>query len=222
MNREILIANTKTQQSYTIQSSATTLGELQDQMSAMGIDFRGMSFTEGISKTQLTDRDSQLPTNVMYKGQPTNRLAILLTNTTKNIASGAVEVREYSRKEAYAVIKEMGPEAAAEIKRQFGRNFTQVPTTSLWEYINAHSEETENPETTEETQQEEQKKPADVKDAPHPDTVEWIYIGIKSMVKNGLLYIDDVAVIADLVSELYSRLKEEEPKIDLNEMLKNF
>ena len=66
MERNIKIANTKTQQRYTITTSATTLGELQDQMLAQGIDFAGMSFTEGLSKTQLLTRDTPLPTNVMY------------------------------------------------------------------------------------------------------------------------------------------------------------
>ena len=100
--RTIAIANTKTQKRYTIESAATTLGELQDQMIEQGIDFSGMTFTEGISKTQLLTRESLLPTNVMYKGQPTNNLVMLLTNPNKQIASGAM-----NRKELYAKIKEL-------------------------------------------------------------------------------------------------------------------
>ena len=89
MEREILIANTKTQKRSKITTSATTLGELKNDLRAAGIDFSNMTFTEGISKTQLLSDDTQLPQNVMYKGQPTNNLVILLTNTKKNIASGA-------------------------------------------------------------------------------------------------------------------------------------
>lgn len=131
MEREILIANTKTQKRSKINSSATTLGELKAELRAANIDYSNMTFTEGISKTQLLDDATQLPQNVMYKGQPTNNLVILLTNTKKNIASGAS-----SRKEAYALIKENGLQDV--VKAKFGRNFTQVPTEDLLELLAEH------------------------------------------------------------------------------------
>lgn len=138
MEREILIANTKTQKRSKVTTSATTLGELKADLRAAGIDYNGMTFTEGISKTQLLDDATQLPQNVMYKGQPTNNLVILLTNTKKNIASGAM-----SRKEVYQAIKDNNLQEA--VKEEFGRNFTQVPTSDLLVFIaqNGVSEATE-------------------------------------------------------------------------------
>jgi hypothetical protein len=214
MERTIKIANTKTQQRYTIQTSATTLGELQDQMSAQGIDFAGMSFTEGLSKTQLIGRDSLLPTNVMYKGQPTNDLVMLLTNTTKNIASGAI-----SRKEAYRLIKEMNLQDV--ISEGEGKNYTLVKTDILEDYINDElgEEFDEKLDATTEVLEEAKKAPKvenplpDIKSAPHPEAVEWYYMGLKAMLKSHLLYTEDIAVIADLTTELYKRMKESEPKI---------
>ena len=228
MNERIIqIANTKTQRRYSITTNATTLGELQDVLTAQGIDFTGMSFTEGISKTQLLTRDSLLPTNVMYKGQPTNNLVMLLTNTTKNIVSGAM-----SRKDAYDSIKACGMQEA--VKERFGRNFTQVSTADLEQFLWENSEEVEvtNPHLNEEgevvvdeiiTPGYEEKVP-DVKTAPHPETVEWFYMGLKAMLKSNLLYADDIAVIADLTTELYKRLKETEPIIsddDIDDMIAN-
>lgn len=140
MKREILIANTKTQKRSKITTSATTLGELKTDLRAAGIDFSGMTFTEGISKTQLLSDDTQLPQNVMYKGQPTNNLVILLTNTKKNIASGVL-----SRKEAYNLIKQNSLENA--VKIEFGRNFTQVPTLDLIKFIEANVKKSEAPKT---------------------------------------------------------------------------
>lgn len=140
MKREILIANTKTQKRSKITTSATTLGELKTDFRAAGIDFSGMTFTEGISKTQLLSDDTQLPQNVMYKGQPTNNLVILLTNTKKNIASGVL-----SRKEAYNLIKQNSLENA--VKIEFGRNFTQVPTLDLIKFIEANVKKSEAPKT---------------------------------------------------------------------------
>lgn len=140
MEREILIANTKTQKRSKITTSATTLGELKTDLRAAGIDFSNMTFTEGISKTQLLSDDTQLPQNVMYKGQPTNNLVILLTNTKKNIASGVL-----SRKEAYNLIKQNSLENA--VKIEFGRNFTQVPTLDLIKFIEANVKKSEAPKT---------------------------------------------------------------------------
>lgn len=140
MEREIHIANTKTQKRSKITTSATTLGELKTDLRAAGIDFSGMTFTEGISKTQLFSDDTQLPQNVMYKGQPTNNLVILLTNTKKNIASGVL-----SRKEAYNLIKQNSLENA--VKIEFGRNFTQVPTLDLIKFIEANVKKSEAPKT---------------------------------------------------------------------------
>ena len=226
--RQIAIANTKTQRRYTINTSATTLGELQDEMTAQGIDFTGMTFTEGISKTQLLNRESLLPTNVMYKGQPTNNLVMLLTNTTKQISSGCVEVADRSRKSAYAVIKMMGTEAMDEIKNTYGKNYTLCKTEDLWNYIDENSEEfdeqsLEEEDTIEEAfnkniaqerdfQPEPKKKPtANV--TPHADLVEVLYLGIKTLVKHGVIYPEDAAALGDLTSELAARLKETAPKI---------
>ena len=128
MEREILIANTKTQKRSKVTTSATTLGELKADLRAAGIDYSNMTFTEGISKTQLLNDATQLPQNVMYKGQPTNNLVILLTNTKKNISSGTM-----TRKEAYQAIKDNNLQDA--VKEEFGRNFTQVPTSDLLVFI---------------------------------------------------------------------------------------
>ncbi len=128
MTREILIANTKTQTRTKLETEATTLGELKAAMDAAGIDYSGMTFTEGISKTQLLEDATQLPQNLMYKGQPTNNLVILLTNTKDKISSGAM-----TRKEAYDAIKECALEE--KVKSVYGRNYTQVPTCQLEELL---------------------------------------------------------------------------------------
>lgn len=127
IEREILIANTKTQKRSKITTAATTLGELKVALAAAGVDYGGMTFTEGISKTQLLEDGTQLPQNVMYKGQPTNNLVILLTNTKKNIASGS------DRQAAYEAIKSNCLQDA--VKEHFGRNFTQVSTDDLWNFM---------------------------------------------------------------------------------------
>lgn len=210
--RIIQIANTKTQRRYSINTSATTLGELQDEMTAMGIDFTGMTFTEGISKTELLSRESLLPTNVMYKGQPTNNLVMLLTNTTKQISSGCIE---RSRKEAYEIINSNGKNFKDAIKERFGKNYTMVSNDHLWAFIDECVEYTEN-HRIENTASEEPAKPA-VKTAPktstHPDLVELLYLGVKYLTKVNALYADDVAVISDLTGELSARMKTVEVEI---------
>lgn len=234
IEREILLANNRDQSKYRIVTGAETLGELQEAIgrnegvykmvegawvsNPSPIDISGLTFTEGITKTQLLTPDSQLPTNVSFKGQVTNNLVMLLTNTNKQIRLGAID-----RKEAYRIIKEKGLQQA--ILDGEGQNFTRVKTDVLERYINVHAEVLE--ETREELKNLEGKKEdaapeKKVKPAPHAGTVEWFYDGLKKMTKENLLNADDIAAIAELTEELAARMYEERPAVtvsDIDEMM---
>ena len=246
--REVFIANTKDQCRYKVVTDAATLGELQDVLTrnegvfkkvgndwvenTTPVDFNGMSFTEGTTKLTCVDRSSAIPEYGTRQGQLCPPV-FLLTNTTKQISSGATDGR--SRKDAYAYIKDWGTEVMDRIKAEYGRNYTQVPTDDLWAVIDSLMIRVKAGGTIEVGTAEEhaakikaESKPEfklpDVKTAPHPEAVEWYYMGIKAMIKSGLLYVDDVAVIADLTVELYKRLKEEQPKItdkDIDDIIAN-
>lgn len=231
--RTIMIANQKTQKRYSIESSATTLGELKEQLASQGIDYSGMTFTEGITKTQLVDNDSQLPTNVMYHGQPTNNLVILLTNPQKQIASGAIPT---NRKDFGDYIKKNNLGEA--IKKAFGDNWTRISTDKLSAFFHAQSKEAapannknlnnvrkeleklhkeEQPIVPEEASQNQTQLP-DYKTAPHASTVNWFYEGIKDMVNLNLLHTEDVVVLTNLLTELSHRLLESKVEITDDEV----
>lgn len=150
--RKILVANSKTQQRYELQSAATTLGELKAEMREQNINYSGMSFTEGFSKTQLLGDDSLLPTNVIHRGQVTNDLVILLTNTTKKIASG---VEDRTRVAAYELINSLGEDVKDAIRNEFGRNYTQVTTADLWNFLYEYNGEEEDYDEDDEEDEEE-------------------------------------------------------------------
>lgn len=246
--REILIANNRDQSKYRIVTDATTFGELQDVIARnegvykmvgnawvsnpSPINISGLTFTEGITKTQLVDRSSVLPTNVQFKGQTTNNLVMLLTNTNKQIRSGA----GMDRKTAYRLVKELG--LAQKIQDGEGQNFTRCKTEVLESYIdrarsnsgsgkdaiNEVREELKDKEKVREvvnTPVQEEAKPEKKLpnvDAPHASTVEWLYDGIKKMAADNLLYAEDVVVLADLTAELAARLMESKPKITASDM----
>lgn len=217
--RKIMIANTKTNQRYTIETDATTLGELQDALSAQGIDYSGMDFTEGISKTHLISRDSLLPTNVMYKGQPTNDLVMLLTNTTKKIESGV----ERDRKTAYEIIKNNN--MAGYIKDSYGRNYTNISTKDLWTIIDSlevPSAHTSEPVSAHDVQQAPCHSDSNV-EATNSVLVNAIYDNIKMLATSHIITAKDMQVIASLVSELAARTKEENQvnitESDINAMI---
>lgn len=123
--RKITIISNKGQYKKVMESAATTLGELKADMSAVGIDYNGMSFLEGLTRTELVDNASQLPTNVMYRGQTTNDLVFYLTATNKKIKSGAM-----TRQEVYSILAE-SPILKEIVKDEYGRNYTQVSTEDL-------------------------------------------------------------------------------------------
>lgn len=225
MEREILIANTKTQKRSKVTTSATTLGELKADLRAAGIDYNGMTFTEGISKTQLLDDATQLPQNVMYKGQPTNNLVILLTNTKKNIASGTM-----SRKEVYQAIKDNNLQDA--VKEEFGRNFTQVPTSDLLVFIaqdgNAEVTETldDKPADTENNDiiasEVKEEEPTNTNDEFLPDhigdvitdtdmdsIVDSLYIHIAMLADNDILSVADLEELSGNIDYLIKVAKKE-------------
>lgn len=230
MEREILIANTKTQKRSKVTTSATTLGELKADLRAAGIDYNGMTFTEGISKTQLLDDATQLPQNVMYKGQPTNNLVILLTNTKKNIASGTM-----SRKEVYQAIKDNNLQDA--VKEEFGRNFTQVPTSDLLVFLaqdgNAEVTETldDKPTDTENndiiTPEVKEEETPDTEDEDLPDyvddiitdtrvdsTVNSLYVHIVMLVDNEVLSVADLEELSEDIEYLTKVAKKEQNTVE--------
>lgn len=122
--RKITIVQTKNQKRSVIESSATTLGELKDDLRTNGIDYEGMTFYEGLTKTELKTDESILPHDIERNGVITNELVFMLTNTEKKIRSGAM-----SRAEAYAAIKAKGLQN--ECQKMFGKNFTMCKTSDL-------------------------------------------------------------------------------------------
>lgn len=122
--RKITVVSTQTQRKSVITTGAETLAELKSALDEAGINYDGMTFYEGTSRTELKDNASVLPKDVPYKGTTTNELVFMLTNTNKKIRSGNM-----SRAEAYAAIKANNLQDA--VKSKFGKNFTQCSTEDL-------------------------------------------------------------------------------------------
>lgn len=235
--REIRIINSKDQHRYKITTAAVTLLQLKEEIEAntgvqvwqngewvnspTTMDITGMSFTEGISNTDMIGDDSVLPTFVPYKGSVTNNLVMLLTSRDK-IESGAM-----SRKDAYTAIKEFNLQEA--VQRTYGQNYTRVKTEDLFkiiEGVNVKAEETEGEDTSvSEQTPEETNSVASTKDritAVHSDEVCIFYDIVKLLTKKNILFNQDVLALSELLSELGDRMKEEAPCItedDIDMML---
>lgn len=122
--RNITIVNSRTQSRNTFSSTAETLGELKADLDRLEIDYSNLTFFEGISKTELTDDNAILPKDLPWKGERTNDLVFMLTESQKRIRNGAM-----SRSDLYNYIKTNNLQDA--VKTRFGRNFTQCSTTDL-------------------------------------------------------------------------------------------
>lgn len=131
--RKITVVSTKNQTKNVIMSNATTLGELKADLIQHGIDYADMTFYEGTSKTELITADSVLPHDVPYKGQVTNELVFMLTNTNKKIRSGA----SMTRAEVYEAIKANNLQKACVSK--YGKNFTMCKTEDLIALVNSNT-----------------------------------------------------------------------------------
>lgn len=129
--RQITILDSATQSKHVINTNATTFGELKQLVKQAGVDINGKDWLEGFTKTSPRGDDSVLPTNITYKGQKTNNLVYMLTNTQKRIRSGASD-----RQAAYAKVKELNLQDA--ILKKYGKNFTRCKTEEILAVVNAH------------------------------------------------------------------------------------
>ena len=125
--RKITVVSTVNQRTYTVDTDASTLQELKEALDNAEISYEGMAFFEGLTKTELVSDNSLLPHDVEYKGNITNDLVIMLTNSKKNISSGS------DRKSLYEIIKAKGIQG--EVKEKFGKNYTLVSSEELEEFI---------------------------------------------------------------------------------------
>lgn len=111
-----------------IESTAGTLGELKRELDNAGINYSGKEFHEGRSRTMLTDDQSLLPDTVMFRGNPTRELSVILMTPDKKVSSGTL-----SRKEINQMIVSGGLQE--NVKKEFGRNYTQVSSDNLTAFI---------------------------------------------------------------------------------------
>lgn len=138
--RKITIISTKNNKRTVINTDATTLRDLKKALREAGVDYDGMTFYEGLTKTELKLDDSLLPHDVQRinpttkEPETTNELAFMLTNTNKKIRSGAAAM---SRSEAYDAIKSNNLQA--ECLKRFGKNFTMCKTADLISLVNSKS-----------------------------------------------------------------------------------
>lgn len=131
--RKITVLVESTQSKHVLQSNATTLGELKDELREKNISFNSDDvFKEGMSKTVLTTDESILPSNIPWRGEVTNDLIFMVTAPQKKIKSGVM-----TRAEVYAEVKRLKLQDT--ISKKVGKNFTQCSTAVLLTFIDEAS-----------------------------------------------------------------------------------
>ena len=129
--RNIRIINNQTQEQFSFDSEAVTLGELKAEMRTKNIKFDNLAFYEGHARITLVDDQSALPNHIPFRGDYTDDLVIMLTQPAKKIASGSM-----SRKECYEYIKSNN--LGDQVKGMYGKNYTNCNTNELITFINIH------------------------------------------------------------------------------------
>jgi hypothetical protein len=126
--RTILIVDSAANKKVEINTAATTFGELKSAAIAAGINISNKDWLEGITKSSPRSDDALLPTNVNYHGTITNNLVYMLTNTNKQIRSGAM-----NRAEIIQFIK--GHSLEGVVKSTYGKNYTNCSTMDLQKIV---------------------------------------------------------------------------------------
>ena len=146
--RKIIVVSSATQSQVAFESDATTLGQLKQELATRGVDYSGMTFLEGHSKLEMNLDDAILPTNIPYKGSVTNDLVFLLTAPQKKIKSGV------DRCTVYGIIRDKN--LADKIEEKFHKNFTNVSTSSLVDFLKSIFEDSKSSDNNEGGEEEKQ------------------------------------------------------------------
>lgn len=169
--RKITVLVESTQSKHVLQSNATTLGELKDELREKNISFNSDDvFKEGMSKTVLTTDESILPSNIPWRGEVTNDLIFMVTAPQKKIKSG-----DMTRAEVYAEVKRLKLQDT--ISKKVGKNFTQCSTAVLLTFIDEASKNscTKTPAPV--------AKEKKVKSNPTPEVVESVtFCALKELI----------------------------------------
>lgn len=170
--RKITVLVESTQSKHVLQSNATTLGELKDELREKNISFNSDDvFKEGMSKTVLTTDESILPSNIPWRGEVTNDLIFMVTAPQKKIKSGVM-----TRAEVYAEIKRLKLQDT--ISKKVGKNFTQCLTAVLLTFIDEASKNSCKAETPAPVAKEKK-----VKSNPTPEVVESVtFCALKELI----------------------------------------
>lgn len=170
--RKITVLVESTQSKHVLQSNATTLGELKDELRDKNISFNSDDvFKEGMSKTVLTTDESILPSNIPWRGEVTNDLIFMVTAPQKKIKSGVM-----TRAEVYAEVKRLKLQDT--ISKKVGKNFTQCSTATLLTFIDEASENSCKTKTPAPVAKEKK-----VKSNPTPEVVESVtFCALKELI----------------------------------------
>ena len=204
--RKILFVLSNSSNQKSIMSEAETLGALKADMRIAGINYDGMTFYEGRTRTELKDDASVLPVNVPVPAKgtnpatTTNDLVFMLTTANKKIKSGALSPE---RKNALEEIKAKGLGAAVTAK--FGKNATQCKTPDLLAFLAEQSK----PASQVATEAPKAKKGEKVAVDENPDiTIKEVIKGEPIDITPRTECVDTVA--REVLGELIGRLNEED------------
>lgn len=129
------------------QSSATTYGQLKEELQSQGFDLSNTRVTEGNTQLDLVNDDAVLPVNIQKRGQITNDLIIVMTPNARP-KSGSIDVQNASYAELKAAVKDLyhGPQFEA-AREHFG-NYTQLKTAVMRDLLQEWQVSQESPADT--------------------------------------------------------------------------
>lgn len=144
MERKIIVIDAATSKRVILNTDAKTRGELSTLVKNAGVDVAGKDWLESLTKTTLTDDSSLLPTEAEYRGEKTNNLVFVLSNSNKKITLAV------DRSELYDKVKKLNLQNT--VKEITGRNFTQATNAALIDIIEDAELALENLNTSDNTE----------------------------------------------------------------------
>lgn len=126
------------------QSSASTYGQLKEELIAQGFDLSNTRVTEGNTQLDLVNDDAVLPVNIQKRGQVTNDLIIVMTPNARP-KSGSIDVQNASYAELREEVKALWHGPQFEAARDHFGNYTQLKTDVMRDLLQEWQESHESP-----------------------------------------------------------------------------
>ena len=219
MRRNITIYESAQNGKTTIMENVevSNVSQLKQLLRQNNISYEGMDFLEGVTGTKLLSDESLIPENIPYQGEIVHDACIILTLKDKKMRHG-INTAGFDRHQ----LLEAARDYKDELLEIFGKNYTNLSSATLAEFL-------ENVDEDEEVEDDDCEESEECESSENHDNSEYLqkaFAAAITVIKNLLAYADYCTDDEDIISSVRELAKEQKKgrysKSDIERMIAKF